>query len=450
MSPTEVIDLTCCLPMVPLRAMIPFSMPRFRSHCLGVLWGLGSLLAGCGDKAVPTPAAVPAAAATPSRADGAPSFYATNFEKRPNAAALTELGRALFSDTSLSASGKISCASCHDPVHAYGPPNGQAVQLGGAELKSSGLRAVPSLRYAHNVPPFSEHHFDEAIDESVDQGPTGGRDWDGRADTAHDQAKGPLLSPFEMANTSEAAIVAQLGRGASAGRFRQAFGEHVFDDPVLAFKGLLLALEIFQQSPADFYPFDSRFDAWLRHKSPLTPQELRGLAAFNDVKKGNCASCHPSQIRAGAFPQFTDFGYVAVGVPRNAAIPANRDPAWFDLGVCGPLREDLKGRGEFCGFFRAPSLRNVSQRTVFFHNGSFRDLRKVLEFYATRDTDPGRWYPKRNGEILKFDDLPPQFQANVNHEPPFDRKPGEKPALSKADIDDMLAFLRTLDDGYRP
>ena len=64
----------------------------------------------------------------------AQSFYATPFEKKPDAATLTNLGRALFSDAALSASGRLSCASCHDPAHAYGPPNGRATQAGGGDL----------------------------------------------------------------------------------------------------------------------------------------------------------------------------------------------------------------------------------------------------------------------------------------------------------------------------
>lgn len=402
-------------------------------------------LAGIGCDRRPPPPAAPA----PSPATA--SIYATRFERQPNAAELTALGRALFAETALSASGRMACSTCHDPAHAYGPADARPVALGGVGAEASGVRAVPSLRYAHNVPPFSEHHFDEAVDESVDQGPTGGRDWDGRADSAHEQARGPLLSPFEMANASEAAVVRQLAASPSAVPMRETFGAGVFDRPDQAFAGVLLALETFQQSPADFYPFDSKYDGWLRGQLKLSPQELRGLAAFNDEKRGNCASCHPSQIRAGAFPQFTDFGYVAVGVPRNPAIPANRDATYYDLGLCGPLRTDLRDRKEFCGFFRAPSLRNVSSRRSFFHNGSFHDLRKVIEFYDSRDTHPERWYPKdAKGRVRPYDDLPAVYAANVNREPPFDRKPGDPPALSKADIDDMLAFLKTLDDGYKP
>ena len=128
----------------------------------------------------------------------------------------------------------------------------------------------------------------------------------------------------------------------------------MFADTALAFKGVLLALETFQQTPAEFYPYSSKYDAFLRHEASLSGDELRGLAAFNDPAKGNCARCHPSAVRAGAFPQFTDFGYAGVGVPRNMAIPANADPGYYDLGLCGPMRTDLEQRKEYCGLFRTP------------------------------------------------------------------------------------------------
>src|SRR5450631_2335222 len=155
----------------------------------------------------------------------------------------------------------------------------------------------------------------------------------------------------------------------SAARFRAVFGEAVFDNKAAAFKGVLMALETFQQSPEDFYPYSSKYDAWLRHEASLSDSELRGLAAFNDPARGNCARCHPSEIRKGAFPQFTDFGYAAIGAPRNAAISANADSGYFDLGLCGPLRSDLTDKKEYCGLFRTPSLRNVAIRRVFLHNG---------------------------------------------------------------------------------
>src|SRR6202030_181530 len=74
-------------------------------------------------------------------------FYANTFEKMPTAAALTALGRQLFSDPALSASGKIACAGCHDPKHAFGPANDLPVQRGGGDGRSFGMRAVPPLMY---------------------------------------------------------------------------------------------------------------------------------------------------------------------------------------------------------------------------------------------------------------------------------------------------------------
>ncbi|MFM0158754.1 cytochrome c peroxidase, partial [Paraburkholderia sediminicola] len=67
------------------------------------------------------------------------------------------LGKLMFFDPSLSASGKMSCASCHSPSHAYGPPNGLAAQLGGPDMRSQGTRAVPSLRYVLNRTPMWSH-----------------------------------------------------------------------------------------------------------------------------------------------------------------------------------------------------------------------------------------------------------------------------------------------------
>jgi cytochrome c peroxidase len=376
-------------------------------------------------------------------------FYANTFEKVPSAAAMTDLGRALFFDASLSASGRVACATCHDPRRAFGPPNDAPVQRGGRDGRRLGVRAVPALTYTQNIPPFTEHYFDDEGDDGIDQGPAGGRTWDGRAQSTHDQARLPLFSAFEMANAGPEAVVAKVRRAAYAAQFRDTFGNTVFDDKALAFKAVLMALETFQQSPAEFYPYSSKYDAWLRNEASLSGDELRGLAAFNDPAKGNCARCHPSGMRQGAFPQFTDFGYAAIGAPRNAALPANADPRYYDLGLCGPLRTDLADRKEYCGLFRTPSLRNVATRRVFFHNGVFHRLEDVVRFYAERDTQPQKWYPRRaDGVTLKFDDLPIQYQGNVETLAPFDRGIGDQSAMSETDIRNIVAFLNALTDGY--
>lgn len=369
-----------------------------------------------------------------------------------SAKALESLGRQLFFDRSLSASGAMSCATCHSPAHAYGPPNGLAVQLGGVDGKQPGTRATPSLRYLQTVPAFSEHFHDDDGNDSEDAGPTGGFTWDGRADSTHSQASLPLLAPNEMANGTPAAVVKKLQASPAADRFRQLFGKDIFSHPDAAFAKAVLALEVFQQNPREFAPYDSKYDAYLRGQTKLSAQEMRGLKAFNDPAKGNCASCHLSaRSENGAFPLFSDFGHIAVGAPRNPAIAANRNSHYYDLGLCGPYRTDLKTHAEYCGLFRTPSLRNVATRKTFFHNGSFNDLRQVLRFYAERDTHPEKWYPKgKDGKVAKFDDLPARYHGNVNMEPPFGGKPGAKAAFDEKDIDDMLAFLKTLNDGYKP
>jgi cytochrome c peroxidase len=395
-----------------------------------------------------------AAPASDSAREGAaavsePPFYASSFERAPSAAALTALGRAMFFDAALSASGKLACASCHDPAQAFGPANGRAVQRGGADGREPGVRSVPSLMYEQNLPPFTEHFFEADGDDSADQGPAGGRTWDGRSPSAHEQAREPLLSAFEMANPTPGAVVAKVERAAYAARFPATFGERIFEDRELAFKAVLLALETFEQSPPDFYPYSSKYDAFLHNEAPLDEAERRGLDAFNDPAKGNCARCHPAAIREGAFPQFTDFGYAALGAPRNPAIPANSDARYHDLGLCGPLRSDLSGRAEYCGMFRTPTLRNVARKRAFFHNGVFHRLEDVVRFYAERDTAPGKWYPRgSDGAPVKFDDLPAAYRGNVDEQPPFGRHVGEAPVLSEADIRNIVAFLNTLTDGY--
>ena len=305
---------------------------------------------------------------------------------------------------------------------------------------------MPSLRYLQAVPPFTRHLFatsDEG-DESVDQGPSGGLTWDGRVDRGRDQARIPLLSTFEMANTSAADVAARVLAAPYAGNARRLAaegGEDVFD-------AALEALEAYEEDPAVFAPYTSRYDAVLRDTGRLTPEEQRGLDAFNDPRKGNCATCHPSRPdRRGIPPAFSDYGFVALGVPRNPDISANADPRYFDLGLCGPLRADVAEHAEYCGRFRTPTLRNVATRSVFFHNGVAHTLRDVVAFYATRDSQPARWYGRgADGAPQRFDDLPAEYRGNVEMSAPFGQRPGGRPSLSDDDVDAIVAFLETLTD----
>jgi cytochrome c peroxidase len=399
--------------------------------------------------------AAPIAAAQP-RAKTPPDLsHPKNFSQAmARSQALMQLGQNLFFEKSLSGSGKMSCASCHDPDHAFTPANDLAVQLGGENLDQSGNRAVPTLKYLQATLPFEQHHQggeEDGPQEGADLGPAGGFTWDGRVDRGRDQARIPILSPVEMANRDEASVMDHILAAGYGPRLKSLFGDAALKDPKTGFASITEAIEAFEQKRDVFFPFTSKFDYWLEGKTELTEAEKRGYAAFIDPERGNCDSCHRSGLFPnGGHPDLTDFGMVATAVPRNSEIPANRDPHYFDLGVCGPVRTDLTDHPELCGLFKAPTLRNVALKKRFFHNGVIKSLADAVRFYAERDTNPERWYPKNpDGSIAIYDDIPVQYRANINHDPPFDRKQGEQPRLNDRDIDDIVAFLNTLTDGYK-
>jgi cytochrome c peroxidase len=139
---------------------------------------------------------------------------------------------------------------------------------------------------------------------------------------------------------------------------------------------------------------------------------------------------------------------------RCAAEPAcrlrwRRKP---DLGLCGPFRMDLAARTDLRGAFKVPTLRNVAISAPYFRNGRFRTLKEVVGFCVRRDTNPEEGYARNaDGSVSKYDDLPPQYQRNVNAtEVPYNRRQGDAPALTPDEIDLIVEFLNTLTDGYQP
>jgi cytochrome c peroxidase len=431
----------------------------------------GALLIGASAAAVsPSP---------PSRQDGAAKPLS----------AVAELGRAIFFDPSLSSSGKLACATCHDPAHGYAPANDLPVQLGGPNLATPGIRAVPSLGYMVMTPLFSVGPDSTAEVEQQQTPatmaasapadapapvagplvasltgqpkataiapavvPQGGFFWDGRADTLEEQSIGPMLSPFEMDNVDAHAVYQKLMRTPYRSGFARLFGPEILANENLLLSEAAFALARYEFEEPSFHPFTSKFDAYLRGEAKLSDAEARGLELFDDLKKGGCAACHLDKIsKDGQLPVFTDYQYEALAPPRNPAIPANADPNFFDLGICGPLRNDsYAAQPENCGLFKTPTLRNVATRRVFFHNGVFHSLEEVTRFYVERDTDPAKWYPRAaDGTVKQFDDVPKKYWANIDFvDPPFDRKLGDRPALDESEIKDLVAFLNTLSDGY--
>jgi cytochrome c peroxidase len=230
------------------------------------------------------------------------------------------------------------------------------------------------------------------------------------------------------------------------------FGPKIFKDIRLLVAEATFAVGRYQIEEPSFHPYTSKYDYWLEGKARLSETELRGLSLFNDPQKANCAGCHTSQPgRDGRPPLFTDFQYEALGAPRNPALADTKDPDFFDLGVCGPLRKDIADQTQFCGMFKTPTLRNTALRRTFFHNGVFRTLQEVMDFYNFRDTNPDKVYPRSaDGTVEKFNDIPREYHANVDvTDAPFNRHLGEAPAMTAQDEADIIAFLKTLNDGYR-
>ncbi|HEY2685036.1 MAG TPA: cytochrome c peroxidase [Steroidobacteraceae bacterium] len=397
--------------------------------------------------------------------------------------AAAQLGQKIFVDETLSVSGKQSCATCHVAAYAFagdpsshGPDHGSPVPLGGPNMDLSGFRNSPSLMYASYTPTF---YFDS------DGSPNGGFFRDGRAATLADQGSQPFITAFEMANPSAEAVIDKLKLRPYLAEFTALYGSDVLNDPDTALQRIGAALAAFETESPQFHPFTSKYDYWRKGEATLTAQEQQGLALFNDPSKGNCAACHPSTSAGVTPPLFTDFSFDNLGLPRNANIPSNNPASapdytprnsddgvhtYYDIGICGPLRDNgtinLSG---VCGQFKVPTLRNIALTAPYFHNGQFATLEQAIGFYVRRDTNPEQFYPTlSDGSVTKFDDLPALYGGqflvnylepgsdagyvgNVNTlEIPYNRSLSGTPALDPAEIQDLIAFLCTLTDGYDP
>lgn len=367
--------------------------------------------------------------------------------------AMALLGREIFDDSALSSSGQRSCASCHRPDHAYAAAD-RATAVLGADV----VRAVPSLRYAYRAPPFGVGPELSDVDDSASLAPRdtgahgikvagavrsdtmiahGGLFWDGRANTLQDQAMGPLFNPNEMGNRDAASVGDRLRRARYAPQFVTLFGADIFAQPARLVDEAMFAVARYQIEDPSFHPYDSKYDAYLEGRATLSTSEWRGLQAFEDPKRGNCAACHLDRARSdGLPPMFTDYEYEALGVPIDTT---RKNPA-TDLGACGPLRTDLRTETRYCGLFRTPSLRNTATRTAFFHNGVYSTLDEVLAFYNFRDTKP---------ESVYRGTTPIPDRRNVDTvDAPLNRKRGQQPPMTDQEMRDIVAFLRTLTDGF--
>jgi len=374
---------------------------------------------------------------------------------------MAAVGQALFSDTTLSASGQQACATCHVPAHGYAAGDGQPVPLGGPRMDLQGLRNAPSLVYALYTPTF---HFES------DGTPVGGFFRDGRAASLADQATQPFVTPFEMANANAEEVKGRLLGRPYLPDFVSVFGRDTLNDADTTLQRIGQAIAAYEKEDPSFHPFSSKFDYWRNRKAQLSAQETNGMALFIRPDKGNCAACHVITAGNGLPPLFTDFTYDNIGIPRNWKISANNDAVpgpeyvpqnggglgdpghnYFDMGLCGPLRSDVSAIRFLCGQFKVPTLRNIAITGPYFHNGAFDSLQDAVNWYITRDTQPERWYTRAGGSTpdVPYNDLPTAFDSNVNTlETPYNA--AIAPTLTASEINDLIAFLCTLTDGYDP
>ena len=287
------------------------------------------------------------------------------------------LGKRLFEDTNLSEPKGQACSSCHDPKRAFQGNNGSpiaAVALG-SRPGQFGNRKTPTIMYMAYSPAFGFAKDEDEGENKLEA--RGGQFWDGRAADLVEQPSGPLMNPLEMNNPSADAVVEKVKAASLRADDDLRFSGRT-RSPIRRRRSSAMSQSLFAYEASErFAPFASKFDDYLRGKARLTPIEARGLALFVDPKRGNCLACHAGKTDSKDPTDwlFTDFTYDALGVPRNAAIPANADPLDFDLGLCKrPGIEAILPKevplASLCGAFKVPTLRNVAVRAPYFHNGA--------------------------------------------------------------------------------
>ncbi len=406
-----------------------------------------------------------------------------------------ELGKSIFFDKQLAIKSAQSCAVCHDPKAGWTGPEKKLNQGGavyeGSIKKRFGNRKPPSSAYATLSPIF---HFSE---ENGDRVFIGGNFWDGRAtgeklgNPAADQAQGPFLNPLEQGLPDSACVVYEVCKTKSYPvSFTEVWGDDACNinwpknvKQVCKQEGQTVALAVEDRgkvnaaydsialSIADYEAsfesnaFTSKYDDYLAGKVNFTSEEKQGLELFKG--KAQCAACHvldspPNQDEESPTPTvFTDFTYDNLGVPRNPDNPWYTSPFnsqgkdWVDLGLGGFLasRPDYAAFAqENYGKHKVPTLRNVDKRPnpnfvkAYMHNGYFKTLKQVVHFYNTRDTkticsDP--FFTSVEDAVAENCWPYPEVTANVNS-----TELGNL-GLSEAEEDAIVAFMKTLSDGYK-
>jgi cytochrome c peroxidase len=281
-------------------------------------------------------------------------LYARVPADNPITPSRVELGRRLFFDASLSADGRVSCATCHIPERAFA----DTVPVSAGVYGRAGSRNAPSLlNVTYRSPLF----------------------WDGRANRIEEQVLLPLQSATEMDRSLDALVAGLAERADYRSAFQRAFQRDVNAEDVAR------ALASFVRT---LRSGGSAFDRYRNGEAEaLSEEALRGFALFTG--RAGCSGCH-------AGPSFSDDDFHNTGIAVGSG-----DPGRF--GVTGVPADR--------GAFRTPSLRNVNATPPYMHDGSVATLEEVLEFYDGGGADnpnrdprlrPLRLSSEEKRELLAF------------------------------------------------
>ena len=263
----------------------------------------------------------------------------------------------------------------------------------------------------------------------------------------------PLLNPVEMANTDTAALAARCGARTRRASRPLVGPEAVRERPAAAWTRRCSPWRASRSRTRRSIPTAASTTPTSKGAPGSPPTEARGLALFDDPAQGNCAGVPSRSPRTGRAA--AGVHRLPVRGARRAAQRADcasaRAGTSRDLGLCGPVRTDLAHATQYCGMFRTPSLRNVATRLRLLSQRPLSPLDDVLALLRLPRRPAARRSTRRGRREASgaFDDLPAADTGNVDvTDPPFGRRGGDPGALGAEDRRDIIAFLRTLTDGW--
>ncbi|MCT7646277.1 cytochrome-c peroxidase [Aliarcobacter butzleri] len=338
-----------------------------------------------------------------------------------------DLGRILFFDVNLSKNRTQSCATCHNPDAGFVDDRDNGVKKMaslGDDGKSLGDRQAPTASYAKFSPTF---HFDEKTKKYV-----GGQFWDGREATLEAQAGGPPLNPIEMGMSDKKAVVDRLKENSLyVDSFKKIFGADIFKNDDKAYEAMTIAIASFERTD-EFSPFDSKYDRYLKGEYDLTPLEDLGKSIFFSNNNNSCANCHVLKGEDKEGETFTNYQYHNIGTPANNELRAKNGVKAIDEGLLANSNvSDVAQKGKH----KVPTLRNVAVTAPYMHNGVFKDLKTVVEFYDKYNNKDRNIDPETN---KPWDE--PEVKDNISLQELKANK------LTDRKVEALVAFMKLLTD----